>query len=142
MRHYEAQTIIDHPVDAVWAVMTDLDAYADWDSGVSRLDGVLAPGARLELVSDIDPNRTFKLRVEEVGEGHMTFRGGAPLGLFTGRRTYRATATVDGTTAVVVREEFSGPLLPLIWRSMPDLQPSFETYVSGLGAEVERRSRP
>ena len=36
-----------------------------------------------------------------------------------------------------MREEYTGPLLPLIWRSMPDLQPSFDRLARGLKARVE-----
>jgi hypothetical protein len=37
-----------------------------------------------------------------------------------------------------MREEFSGPLPPVIGRSMPDLAPSFERFAKGLKAEAER----
>jgi hypothetical protein len=37
-----------------------------------------------------------------------------------------------------MREEYTGPLLPLIWRSMPDLQPSFDTFAAGLKAKAEQ----
>jgi hypothetical protein len=36
-----------------------------------------------------------------------------------------------------MREEYTGPLLPLIWRTMPDLGPSFERFVSGLKKKAE-----
>ena len=36
-----------------------------------------------------------------------------------------------------MREQFSGPLLPLISRSMPDLQPSFDQFARGLKTRVE-----
>jgi hypothetical protein len=39
-----------------------------------------------------------------------------------------------------MREEYTGPMLSLIWRSMPDLQPSFEQFAGGLKARAERAS--
>jgi hypothetical protein len=36
-----------------------------------------------------------------------------------------------------VREEYTGPLLPLIWRSMPDLGPSFRQLADGLKQRAE-----
>ena len=33
--------------------------------------------------------------------------------------------------------EYSGPLPPLIWRSMPDLGPSFGRFATGLKQRVE-----
>jgi hypothetical protein len=62
-----------------------------------------------------------------------------PLGLFKGVRTYRV-APEGGRTRFTMREEYTGPLLPLIWRSMPDLQPSFDRFARGLKARVEGAS--
>ena len=36
-----------------------------------------------------------------------------------------------------MREEYSGPLLPLVWRLMPDLGPSFQRFARGLKQRVE-----
>ena len=59
-----------------------------------------------------------------------------PLGLFKGVRTF--TLTPDGrATRFDMREEYTGPLLPVIWRSMPDLGPSFEQFARGLKAKAE-----
>jgi hypothetical protein len=63
-----------------------------------------------------------------------------PLGLFRGVRTYTLSADDGGHTSFRMREEYTGPLLPLIWRSMPDLGPSFSTFAEGLKRRVENRS--
>ena len=42
-----------------------------------------------------------------------------------------------GEVAFRMREEYSGPLLRLIWRSMPDLGPSFERFARGLKQRAE-----
>lgn len=36
-----------------------------------------------------------------------------------------------------MRDEYTGPLLPRIWRWMPDLGPSFEQFANGLKARAE-----
>jgi hypothetical protein len=43
----------------------------------------------------------------------------------------------DGGTAFHMREEYTGLLLGLIWRSMPDLGPSFDRFARGLKRRVE-----
>jgi hypothetical protein len=53
-------------------------------------------------------------------------------------RTFTLAPGSDGTTRFTVREEYSGPLLPLIWRSMPDLGPSFRQFADGLKDRAER----
>jgi hypothetical protein len=48
----------------------------------------------------------------------MVWSRGMPLGLFKGVRTF--TLAADGAaTRFTMREEYTGPLLPMIWRSSP-----------------------
>lgn len=54
-----------------------------------------------------------------------------PLGLFTGERQFNLTPTGDGTE-FHMREEFTGLMSGLITKSIPDLQPSFEKFATGL----------
>ena len=68
----------------------------------------------------------------------MTWAGGMPLGLFKGVRTFALVPEDGERRASRMREEYSGPMLPLIWRSMPDLQPSFDQFAAGLKARAER----
>jgi hypothetical protein len=68
----------------------------------------------------------------------MVWSGGMPLGLFKGARAFELQPQGDGTTRFLVREEYTGPLLPLLWRTMPDLGPSFTQLARGLKAEAER----
>jgi hypothetical protein len=66
----------------------------------------------------------------------MTWRGAMSLGLFRGVRTFRLEPR-DGGTAFTMSEEYTGPPLPLIWRSMPDLGPSFAQFATGLKKRAE-----
>ena len=116
--------------------------YPDWDSGVERVEGELAPGAKLKVFSQTNPGRDFPVTVAELQpNAKMTWRGGLPLGLFAGVRSYRLEPGGAGETRFELREQFSGPLLPLIARSMPDLQPSFDQFARGLKARVEGGGR-
>jgi hypothetical protein len=139
MRYYEASSTIAAPPDAVWAILADASAYADWDSGVRSVEGTIAPGEKIKVVSEANPGRAFPVKVTEFEPGRaMTWSGGMPLGLFKGVRTFALTPEDGGATRFTMREEYSGPMLPLIWRSMPDLQPSFEKFAAGLKARAER----
>jgi hypothetical protein len=139
MKHYEAAADIDASPDAIWAVLTDGKSYADWDSGLIELEGTVAPGEKLKLRPEVNPKRTFPVKVTEFdAPRHMTWTGGMPLGLFKGVRTFTLAASDDGPTHFTMREEYSGPMLPLIWRSMPDLGPSFDQFARGLKERAER----
>ena len=133
MMTYQASETIRATPEEVWAVLGDVTRYPDWDSGVERVEGELAPGAKLKVFSWASPGRAFPVKVADLEPGsRMTWRGGMPLGLFKGVRTYRLEPLGAGETRFEMREQFSGPLLPLISRSMPDLQPSFDQFARGL----------
>ena len=140
MKAYEASSVINANPDRIWAILTDGASYPDWDSGVVRLEGTIAPGERVKVVSGANPKRAFPVLVTDFVPGErLTWTGGMPLGLFTGVRTF--TLTPDGaTTRFTVREEYTGAFLPLIWRSMPDLGPSFHQFADGLKARAESGS--
>jgi hypothetical protein len=141
MKSYEASSLIDAPPEAIWAVLVDAPSYPAWDSGVQRVDGTIAAGEKIKVVSEANPGRAFPVTVSELVPGErMTWTGGMPLGLFRGVRTFRLEPQAGGATRFTMREEYTGPLLPLIWRSMPDLGPSFRQFADGLKARAETRS--
>ena len=43
MKHYESTALLQAAPEAVGAILTDAPAYADWDSGVIRVEGTIAP---------------------------------------------------------------------------------------------------
>ncbi len=137
MEYDEASTTIDAPPARVWDVLT-AGSYQDWDSGVARLDGHVADGEKIKVWSEVSPDRAFPVAVslDETGRT-MTWTGGMPIpGIFRGVRTFRVGPHGDGST-FHMREEFSGLLLGPIFRSMPDLQPSFDHFATGLKARAE-----
>lgn len=137
MRAYAAESQIDADPERVWAVLVDSSAWARWDSGVTGVTGEIAPGRRITIASAAAPGRSFPVKVTTFEPGsRLVFTGGMPLGLFRGVRTYTLEPSGTGTT-FRMREEYSGPLLGLIWRSMPDLQPSFDQFSRGLKSQVE-----
>jgi hypothetical protein len=140
MRYYEATALIQARPEAIWAVLTDAPGYAGWDSGVVRVEGRIAPQEKIKVVSEANPKRAFPVTVTEFSAAErMVWSGGMPLGLFKGERTF-TLAPEDGATRFRMREEYTGPLLPLMWRSMPDLGPSFEQFARGLKARAEARA--
>ncbi|MEZ4553917.1 MAG: SRPBCC family protein [Dehalococcoidia bacterium] len=137
MKHYESTALIEASPATIWGILVDTAHYQDWDSGVVRVEGEARLGSKITVVSSANPNRAFPVTVAELEpERRMVWQGGMPLGLFKGVRTY--TLTPEGNaTRFRMREEYSGPMLPLIWRSMPDLAPSFEQFARGLKAKAE-----
>jgi hypothetical protein len=139
MLSYETTTTIAATPDAIWAILTDAPRYSRWDSGIEQVEGTIAPGEMITLHTEVQPGRAYQVKVGDVEPTrHMTWTGGMPLGLFKGMRSFSLTPAENGATRFDMREDFTGPLLPLIGRSMPDLAPSFERFATGLKAEAER----
>jgi hypothetical protein len=139
MKSYEASSTIKASPDRIWAILTDAPKYTEWDSGVERVGGQISPGEKITVVSKANPGRAFPVKVAEFVPGkRMVWSGGMPLGLFKGVRTFTLSPQGDGATLLNVREEYTGPLLPMIWKSIPDLGPSFQQFVTGLKSEAEK----
>jgi hypothetical protein len=137
-RSYEASSVIDAPASAIWDVLVDGTQWTDWDSAVVRVDGTIAAGETVTVYPEVNPKRGFPVRVAEFVPGErMVWRGGMPLGLFTGTRTYRLAEQPDGRVRFDMREDYTGPLAGLIVRSIPDLGPSFTRFAEGLKKRVE-----
>jgi hypothetical protein len=138
MRHFETSTIIEARPERVWEILADTASWPDWDSGVVRVDGDPGEGNKLKITSELNPKRAYPVRVVALDRPRrMAWKGGAPLGLFTGIRTYTLTPEGEGRTRFDMREDFTGPLLPLIWRTMPDMNDSFRQFAGGLKARAE-----
>src|SRR5688572_15245774 len=122
MQNCEASAQIAANPEAIWAILTDAAGLSTWDSGVQRVEGRIAPGETITVYSEASPGRAFPVKVVDFTPGPtMRWSGGMPLGLFKGERTFTLAPQGDGSTRVTVREEYSGPMLGMMWRSMPDL---------------------
>jgi hypothetical protein len=125
----------------IWGLLTNAEDFPRWNSTVQSIQGNIALGETIRLKATVAPERTFRLKVRTVVPNEtMVWKDGASSPLFQGTRQYTLTPALDGTTDFMMAEAFSGVLLPLIARSVPDLGPSFERYAADLKAEAERRS--
>ena len=135
---YSASASIQAAPDRVWALLTDAASYPSWNPTVVKIDGTIAAGQKIALVSTLDPKRTFKLKVAEAdAPRRMVWSSGMPLGLFTGRRTFTLTPRADGGTEFTMEERFSGPMAPLVTKAIPDMSGSFDEFAAALKKAAE-----
>lgn len=137
MRFFEIGRTIGAPPAIVWRILTNARQLADGRLGITKMEGAIGPNEKLKLWSEAAPGRAFTLRVTVFEpERRMVWEGGMPLGLFRGIRTF--TLQPDGGGArFAMREDYEGLLAPLMLRSMPDLNPSFEKFADGLQTLAE-----
>jgi uncharacterized protein YndB with AHSA1/START domain len=138
MPNYAVSRSIAAPPQTIWDLLTDAAAYPSWNPAVLGIEGRIAPGERIVLTSIVNPKRAFKLEVTEFDpERSMVWADGMPFGLFKGVRTYRLQPQEDGDTLFTMEEVYSGPLEPIISKSIPDMTDSFEQFADGLKRAAE-----
>jgi hypothetical protein len=122
MKH-ELRTEIDIEAtrETVWAILTDLGAYAEWNPFITSSQGTVAVGER--LVNRMEPpggkEATFKPTVTVV-ESADTFEWLGRLvlhGVFDGRHRFELESTSTGTH-LTHGEHFSGALARFLRKSL------------------------
>jgi hypothetical protein len=135
---YGVRRTIDARPERVWSLLTDGEGYPGWNPSVISLEGRIADGERIRLVSTVNPKRTFSLAVTTPEpRRRMLWSDGMPLGLFRGVRTFVLTPAEGERTEFAMDEVYSGPLAGLITRAIPDLTESFGQFADGLKTAAE-----
>jgi hypothetical protein len=143
MKYYESEAHIEASPTRIWSVLIDGAAYPNWDSGIESVEGTIADGTRIKVRSEVSPGRAFPVTVRLTDDrSTMTWTGGMPLGLFRGVRTFTLESPDGRATSFRMREEYTGALVPLMWKTMPDLGPSFNQFALGLQQRCEDADAP
>lgn len=138
MKQFQAAATINASPEAVWSILTDASAYPGFDPYCDKIEGEIAPGQKIKAFSKLSPGRAFPVKVTEFEPGkRMVWAGGMPLGLFKGERTFSLSPGENGTVHFDMREVFSGPMLALIGKSLPDMTEAFQKFAEGLKAKAE-----
>jgi hypothetical protein len=132
---------IDHPPAAVWAVLADFGAYADWNPLNIRADGHASVGAkvRMTFLNPARPGTTIDQTVTITAcepEHRLAWSGRVPL-LFTGEHSFEL-APEDRGTHLIHSERLSG-LVTLGFsdaRLARDFVPHYEATNLALAARV------
>ncbi|MEV7663023.1 SRPBCC domain-containing protein [Paenarthrobacter sp. NPDC089316] len=132
-RETRVANTIDAPPSTVWGLLTDAKSYPEWNSTVVSLDGEIAPGGKLKLVSTLDPSRTFNLKVKEFQAPTKLAWGDA-----LGTRVYTITETNDGRSRFEMSEKIGGPVFPLFANKIPSFDQSFTQFAADLKTAAEK----
>ncbi|MFO0726647.1 MAG: SRPBCC family protein [Myxococcota bacterium] len=135
---YSIATYIEAPPAVVWAVMTDGPSFTQWNSTLVKLEGEIVKDQRIELISKVAPDRTFKLKISELdAPKHMVWEDGN--GMFLGVRHFTLYPK-DSGTVLAMSETYSGFFLGSAEKEMPDFTQNFETFAADAKREAERRA--
>ena len=136
MKSFSTSIRIRSTPEKIWSALMDTGRWSELDSSIVRVDGTPALGVTVTVHAKI--GRAFPLKVVEfTPRERMVLSGGMPLGLFKGARTYTVARHADSTMEFTMREVYTGLLAPLITKSIPDLQPSFDEFAANLKKRAE-----
>jgi hypothetical protein len=128
---------IQATAERIWNLLTDAKGFPRWNSTVTSVEGEISEGKRI-VVRVPGTDRKFTPKVSNVVPNQRMIWTGGFAPMFKGVRTFGLKQQHDGSTEFVMEECFSGLMLPLVGRSLPDFKPIFERYASDLRNEAER----
>jgi peptidyl-dipeptidase A len=137
---YAVGANIAAPAETVWAILTDSNAYLEWNSTLVSFEADdLAQDVGIALVAKVNEKRTFKMTVVEFEpNAKMVWEDGN--NSFKGRRTFTLTKKDDGTTDFTMKEQFTGSMMNMIAPKLPDFGPAFEDFAADLKNAAERQA--
>jgi hypothetical protein len=142
MKTVRVVTDIAAPVPAVWAELSAVATYAEWNPFITSLQGELVVGRRLEARIAPPGGRpmTFRPTVTELDEGKRLEWLGRLLmpGVFDGRHSFLLEDVGDGVTRLTQAEQFSGVLVPLTRTVLERTRAGFEAMNEQLRLRAER----
>src|SRR5689334_19775176 len=138
MKSYRALTTINASRDVVWKILTDASGYPNWDMTMDHIEGKLRLGETVKFFTKLSPN-AFPVKVTKFEHGtKLVLTGGMPLGLFKSEHTHTLAPADTGKTLFTTEEVFSGLLLPLFGKNIPDLTENFHGFVAALKKQAEK----
>ena len=103
------ETVIEAPPAAVWAVLTDTQAYKEWNPVLIPIEGKLAQGETLRYQM-VEPGKDpveVKSKVKRIVEEKLLNQSGGVWGILTYDHRWMLEP-VDGGTKVTQHEEYRG----------------------------------
>lgn len=110
--------------ERVWEILADFDRYPEWNPFVRKIEGEKVVGGRLTVHIKPGDGKGITLKPEIVRfEKHEAFVWNGKLligGLFDGKHEFRLEPIDKDTTRFIHREEFTGILVPILWRMLEE----------------------
>ncbi len=139
MKTMSATIQIDAPPMTVWAILTDLDSYPDWNPLFREASGQIAVGSRITLRSVHPANgrlMTVKPKITAAHPGAELRWASSLPGIISGEHSFALSPAGNGTQ-VVQSESFRGLLVPLSGKILARAEASFTELNEALKKRVE-----
>lgn len=129
MKELAAEIEIDAPPEIVWRVLTDFDAYPDWNPIEIEMKGRPVAGTTLEHTSQLPGNKpmTFRPTIVEASPNRTLAWDGRLYmpGLFDVRHRFALEPLAGGRTRLRQSEVFRGVLIPFVGGTLRKTEQAF-----------------
>jgi hypothetical protein len=141
-KQLRTQIAIDATPERVWQVLTDFDAYSQWNPFMTRANGTLVQGERLTIRMQPAGGRAMTFRptvIDAVPPRRLRWLGRLLVpGIFDGEHSFTIEPLDGGGVRLVQQEDFRGVLVPLLARSLDRRTlPAFERMNEALKQRAE-----
>ena len=122
MRELSTEIEINAEADKVWAILTNLRKFAEWNPFIMEAEGEVKKGSQLRV--RIEPpggtGMMFKPTVTRVvPEREFRWLGRLLIpGFFDGEHIFEIESLGENSVRFIQREQFRGLLVPLLWSSL------------------------
>lgn len=141
MKTIEAVTEIDAPVQAVWAELSAISTYPEWNPFITTFEGELVVGSRVEVRIAPPGGRpmTFRPTITAVEEARRLEWLGRLIvpGFFDGRHCFQLEDLGQGRTRLTQKETFSGVLVGLTGKTLKRTRAGFEAMNQAVRLRAE-----
>ena len=135
---------ISAPPEAVWAVLTDTERYAEWNPTQVEVRGAHAVGSQLAAVFDAPEIKPFEvqLTVIEMDSPRLLRQGGGVPGIITFDHRWMISPTSTDRLLFSMKDGNLPALLGLIDRACFNVSEALRARVIGLRAQEIRSNNP
>ncbi|MEA2011410.1 MAG: SRPBCC domain-containing protein [Actinomycetota bacterium] len=142
MRELTTSIVIESSPEAVWDTLMDFESYPEWNPFVTNVSGNAAVGERLDAALQNPGGKKMNISpFVTASEKNRRFSWLGRLGikgLFDGHHYFEIEPSTDGSTRFTQREEFSGILVPILWKMLDTkTRAGFEAMNAALKDRVE-----
>ena len=132
---FHVEIEIAAPLEAVWAVLTDTERYAEWNPTQVEVRGAHAVGSLLVAVFDAPEIKPFEVEstVSEMESPHLLRQEGGVPGIITFDHRWMILPTEHGS--LVVQHEVDRGIYLLFWDSSW-IEPAYQRASEALRARV------
>lgn len=122
MRELSTRIEFDGTPEEAWKVLADLPAHGEWNPFITKIEGELRPGAKLDVRLEPEGERGITMHptvlAAEPGRelrwlGHLLVPG-----IFDGEHRFLIEDAGSGRVRLTQSERFGGILLPLLWKRL------------------------